>query len=259
MGVAARHQQLGDTNMEWRDYAVEIRKLLGLKGNPVAITYSMRPPSGPAEGKFRVCEAFLDARDGKVIDLTSSSSSCSGGALHLGLCERPKGDADRALKEFLVDGEKLFRSIGTLHRSQHLSSPPPTGLAEHVIFSPMDRAEFSPDVVLFICNAEQACRLVTLDLYDTGIPPKIQMSGSTCHQAVAYPLVTGELNVTLMDYTSRRIKGYKAEDLLVSIPYHRFHGVMRSIEHCTAGRAKMQIPESFRRTAGEGTLRDLED
>jgi uncharacterized protein (DUF169 family) len=245
--------------MEWKDYAGEIRKLLELKGNPVAITYSMKAPSKSVEGEFRVCEAFLDARDGKVIDLTFSSSSCSGGTLHLGLGERPKGEADKALKEFLVNGEKLFCSVGALYRSQYLSAPPPTGLAEHIILSPMDKAEFRPDIVLFICNAEQACRLVTLDQYDTGIPPKIEMSGSTCHQAVTYPLVTGELNVSLMDYTSRRIKGYEPEDLLVSIPYHRFYGVMRSIEHCTAGRAKMEIPESFRRVAGESTLRGLED
>jgi len=193
--------------MEWKDYAVQIRDLLGLKGNPVAITYSMKPPSKSAGGKFRVCEAFIDARDGKVIDLTYSSSACSGGTMYLGLGERPKGEADKALKEFLVNGEKLFCSIGTLYRSQYLSSPPTTGLAEHVILSPMDKAEFRPDIVLFICNASQACRLVTLDHFDTGIPPKIEMSGSTCHQAISYPLSTGELNVSLMDYTSRRIKG----------------------------------------------------
>ena len=85
------------------------------------------------------------------------------------------------------------------------------------------------------------------------------MAGATCHQAIAYPVVTGELNVSLMDYTSRRIRGYKPEDLLVSIPYHRFLGVMRSIDHCTAGRARMEIPESFRRLAGGEALADLED
>ncbi len=85
------------------------------------------------------------------------------------------------------------------------------------------------------------------------------MSGSTCHQAVAYPIVTGELNVSLMDYTSRRIRGYKPEDLLASVPYHRFHGIMRSIEHCTAGRARMEVPESFRRLAGAEALSDLEE
>ena len=177
----------------------------------------------------------------------------------MGLGERPTGEADRALKEFLVNGEKLYCSIATFHRAQALTTPSPLGLADHVILSPMDRAEFRPDVVLFICNADQACRLVTLDGYDTGIPPRTEMSGATCHQAIAYPVVTGELNVSLMDYTSRRIRGYKPEDLLVSIPYHRFLGVMRSIDHCTAGRAKMEIPESFRRLAGGEALADLED
>ncbi len=245
--------------MEWKNYAEQIGKLLGLKGNPVAITYSMKPPSASADGKFRVCNALLLARDGKVIDLTVSTSACTGGTWHLGLGERPKGEGDKALKEFLVDGEKLYCSIATFHRAQVLTAPPPLGLADHVVLSPMDKAEFRPDIVLFICNAVQACRLVTLDGYDTGIPPRIEMSGATCYQALAYPVVTGELNVSLMDYTSRRIRGYKPEDLLVSIPYHRFLGVMRSIEHCTAGRAKMEIPEGFRRLIGPEGLRDLEE
>ncbi len=245
--------------MVWQDYAAEIRDVLELEGNPVAVTYSMKPPSEAAEGKHRVCNALLEARDGNIIDLTAATSACAGGTWHLGLGERPTGEADRALKEFLVDGEKLYCSIATFHRAQALTSPSPLGLADHVILSPMDRAEFCPDIVLFICNADQACRLITLDGYDTGIPPRIEMSGATCHQAIAYPVVTGELNVSLMDYTSRRIRGYKPEDLLVSIPYHRFLGVMRSIDHCTAGRAKMEVPESFRRLAGSEALADLED
>ncbi len=245
--------------MVWQDYADEIRDVLELKGNSVAVTYSMKPPSEAAEGKHRVCDALLEARDGKIIDLTAATSACAGGTWHLGLGERPTGEADRALKEFLVNGEKLYCSIATFHRAQALTTPSPLGLADHVILSPMDRAELRPDMVLFICNADQACRLITLDGYDTGIPPRIEMSGATCHQAIAYPVVSGELNVSLMDYTSRRIRGYKREDLLVSIPYHRFLGAMRSIDHCTAGRAKMEVPESFRRLVGGEALADLED
>jgi len=242
--------------MEWNDYATEVEELLGLKGKPVAVTYSMQPPSASESGTHRVCDAFLLASQGKVIDITQSTSGCPGGTWHLGLGERPTGDADRALKEFLVNGEKLFCSIATFHRAQALTAPPPLGLAEHVVLSPMDKAEFRPDIVLFICNALQACRLVTLDGYDTGIPPRIEMSGSACHQAVAYPVVTGELNVSFLDYTARRMCGYEPEDLIVSIPYHRFLGVMRSIEHCTAGRAEMEVPDSLRGLMDPGTLRE---
>jgi uncharacterized protein (DUF169 family) len=245
--------------MDWKGYADEIGKLLGLKGSPVAVTYSMNPPSSSADGAYRVCDAFLHARDGEVVDLTVSTSGCPGGSFYLGLSEPLKGEEDKAVKEFLVAGEKIFCSVAAFHRMRSLTAPPPCGLADHVVLSPMNKAEFRPDMVLFVCDAHQACRLVTLDSYDTGIPPRTEMAGSTCHQAIAYPIVTGELNVSLMDYTSRKIPGYKPEDLLVSVPYHRFLGIMRSIDHCTAGRAKMEIPESFRSLLSSDTLRDLEE
>lgn len=245
--------------MEWRAYAEELRGLLKLKGYPVAVTYAMDAPSSAIGGRHRVCNALLAARDGAVVDLTAATCSCGGGTSQLGLGPRPTGEDDRALKEFLVDGEKLYCCIAAYHRSHALTPPPPLGLADHVVLAPMNRAELRPDVAVFICDAEQGCRLVTLDTYDTGIPPRPVMSGATCYQAVTYPVVSGELNVSLMDYTSRRIKGFKSSDLIVSIPYHRLHGVMRGVDGCTAGRAKMEVPASFRRSVGDDALAELED
>ncbi|HVO76518.1 MAG TPA: DUF169 domain-containing protein [Candidatus Bathyarchaeia archaeon] len=233
--------------MEWTNYSEELRSLLGLEGSPVAVTFSMEPAEGAAGGKCRVCDAFLKARDGATIDLTAATSSCMGGTWFLGLGAPPTGDADKALKDFLVNGEKLFSSLATICRSRILSTPPPTGIADHVVFAPLGLAKLRPDLVLFVCNAEQASRLVTLDMFDTGVPPRIEMSGATCHQAVGYPVGTGELNVSLMDFTSRRSKGYMASDLIVTIPYHRMPGVMRSIDLCTAGRAKFEMTPGMRR------------
>ena len=85
--------------MEWKDYAEQIKDLLKLDGSPVAITYSMYPPSKKDKGKFRVCNAFLDASHGKIIDLTAETSACGGGTWHLGLGEKFKGEAAKALKE----------------------------------------------------------------------------------------------------------------------------------------------------------------
>jgi uncharacterized protein (DUF169 family) len=244
--------------MEWTKYADELRALLGLEGGPVAVTYSMEPLPGGLKGKHRVCDAFVKVRDGATIVLSASNSACSGGTWYLGLGAPPSGEDDRALKEFLVKGEKLFSTVAAFQRARSLSTPPPTGLADYVIFAPLGTAPLRPDLVLFICNAAQASRLVTLDMFDTGIPPKIEMSGATCHQAVGYPVSTGELNVSLMDYTSRRSKAYKAADLIVSIPYHRLPGIMRSIDGCTAGRAKFEVPARMRRSIDPDALRDLE-
>jgi uncharacterized protein (DUF169 family) len=237
---------------KWQEYSNVIKEVLGLTGSPVALTYSMEALAGADTSKCRICNAFLKARDGKTIDISASNSTCIGGTTHLGLARPTDKDADKALKEFLVHGEKLYSSVAAFYRSQRLTAQPPFGLAEHIILSPLEKAELCPDLVLFICNAEQACRIVTLDGYETGIPPRLEMSGSTCSQVVSYPIVSGELNVSLMDYTSRRMEGYKKDEVFVSVPYHRFVGIMRSIDGCSAGRAKFEVPESFRRFMGDG-------
>lgn len=243
---------------EWQEYSAEITDVLKLEGSPVAVTYAWEGSSSAQGGKHRVCDAFLSARSGKVIDITKETSGCPGGTRYLGFPQQQTEESTRALQDFLVNGEKLYCSIATFYRSTSLIEKPPVGLAPHVIFSPLELAEKQPDLVLFICNAEQGSRLVTLDMYSTGIPPKLQMAGATCSQAVAYPIVTGELNVSLMDYTSRHIKGYTPSDLIVSIPWHRFLGVMRSIPGCTAGRAKMEIPELFRKMLSPEDAAQLE-
>ncbi len=251
---------------EWQEYSAEIKDVLKLEGSPVAVTYAWegpRPanvekPAGVKARKHRVCDAFLCARRGEVVDITKETSGCPGGTRYLGFPQEQTEESVKALQDFLVNGEKLFCSIATFYRSASLIEKPPVGLAPHVILCPLELADKQPDLVLFICNAEQGSRLVTLDMYSTGIPPRIQMAGATCSQAVAYPIVTGELNVSLMDYTSRHIKGYTPSDLIVSIPWHRFLGVMRSIPGCTAGRAKMDIPDSFRKILGPEEARRLE-
>ena len=64
---------------------------------------------------------------------------------------------------------------------------------------------------------------------------------------IAYPLVSGELNVSLLDYSSRRMKKFSADQLCVTIPYHKMPAVMESMDSCTAGTAHLEIPPEFRR------------
>jgi uncharacterized protein (DUF169 family) len=59
---------------------------------------------------------------------------------------------------------------------------------------------------------------------------------------VAYPLVTGEININLMDYTVRkRISRIGDDQLFVTIPYPRMASLMESIEMCGAGTAKTEL------------------
>lgn len=233
--------------MQWQIYSERLKGLLGLEGSPVAVTYSMKPARRAKKGKRMVCRALLDAAGGDIVNLSAETSACPGGAWHLGLAPKPTGDADKFMKRFLVDGEKLFCSIATFNRAMALTTQPPYGLADYVAFSPLEKAEMMPDLVVFLCNPEQACRLVTLATYMDGIPPRVEVAGSACHMAVAYPIVSGEINISLMDYTARRWQKCRPDQMFVSVPYHRMQGLMDSVDVCSAGTAPVEFPDGRRR------------
>ncbi len=241
--------------MVWKEYAERLREVLKMERHPVAVTYSMVPADGGKDGQHWACRALQDAADGAIINLTKANSACHGGTWHLGLGPKPAGEMDKVLKKFLVEGEKLFCSIATFYRAMTLTAQPPLGLADYVVVSPLGKAQFKPDLVIFLCNAEQACRILTLATYETGISPKTELVGSACHMAVTYPLVSGEINVSFLDYTARKMKGYKPDELFVSVPYHRMAGIIESIPLCTAGTAKTEYPPEFKQFV-EGSLGD---
>jgi uncharacterized protein (DUF169 family) len=237
--------------MKWKEYSKELKEVLKIKGNPIAITYSITPAKDFRKGKCRACDALVLARDGEVINLTKESSSCRGAAWHLGLEPRPSGKDLKDVQKFLVEGEKFCSSITVFYRMETLCTPPPLGLAENVIISPLEKSEIRPDLVLFICNAEQACRLLTLATYFDGVPPKLEVIGATCHTSIAYSIASGQINANFIDYTSRKIKGFGKDELIITIPYEKMDNLVKAIPLCSAGTAKVEYPEEFRRSASE--------
>jgi uncharacterized protein (DUF169 family) len=58
--------------------------------------------------KNRACQALIDAREGKTIQLSAENQTCGGGNCYLGFKPLHTGEAERVLKDFLVNGEKLY-------------------------------------------------------------------------------------------------------------------------------------------------------
>lgn len=224
--------------MIWQDFAKTLTETLKLKNHIIAITYTYDDLEGASGEPCRVCNALMQAHHGDTIALTVENSTCGGGTWHLGLGDPPGGEAGKALRNFLVHGEKLACSYATFHRMMALTSPPPKDVADHVVFAPMDSVPLEPDIVIFMVNAEQACRLLTLYTYFTGKAPQTEMMGSGCHMAVAYPLVSGEMNVSFSDWTARPMMKLQPDELIVSVPYHLLPEIIEAIPRCTAGTAK---------------------
>jgi len=238
--------------MQWQAWSQRLTEVLELKRTPVAVTYTDTPPEGASTDKRRVCGALMDASNGTVVDLTAQNSTCGGGSQYLGLRSNTP-EAQRVLREFLIDGEKLLASPAAIHRMTALSKvQPPFGMADHVIFSPLNRAELKPDLAVFICNAFQACRLVHLAYYETGIPMECDPTGALCKSVICYPLVSGRLNISFGDITARKFWKYAEDELFVSAPYEVLRSMIASIDHCSAGTAKTEIPPAMRELMRRG-------
>jgi len=245
--------------MEWQAWGDELTKVLALSKAPVAVSYTDEASASASAGRCRVCGALRQAAQGAVIDLTAENSACPGGSQYLGLSRQPPEHA-RALKEFLIHGEKLFSSPAAIHRAMAMSEvKPPFGLADHVIFSPLPQAELPPDVTVFVCNAWQAARLVNLAYFETGLPMQCDPTGALCRSVITYPLVTGKMNVSFGDITARKAERWPEDELFVSLPYSHLRSAVASLDRCSAGRAKPEIPTAMRQLMAEsgGELPEL--
>jgi len=237
----------GVTTMEWQAWGQRLKEVLELAGSPVAISYTDDPPEQPGTRKCSVCGLLKNVAAGETFVLTAETSRCPGGSQYLGLAAQHPERA-KALRDFLINGEKLFACPASILRAQAMTeAKPPFGAADYIVFSPLEKAVLPPDVTVFLANGWQSARLINLAYYLDGAPMRCDPTGSLCRAAVTYPLVTGRVNVTFGDVTARRMEKFPEDVVFVSLPYLALRNAADSIDRCTAGTAKTEIPEEFRR------------
>ena len=158
--------------MEFKEQSELLKKVLGLKKEPLAITFTNDEISDGQYEKTSICKALKRAVEVNCFVIDEKVSTCTGGSFYCGFKEVPSGAEKRRLQWFLTKGEKLTGTIVSFEREQKLTAQPPTGLADKLVVCPLEKTTIRPDIVLFQCNPEQACRLRTLDTYWDGISPK---------------------------------------------------------------------------------------
>lgn len=231
--------------MSYKKQADVFKKTFELKYAPLAISFTNEEISSGRYEKTSFCKALKLASEGESFVIDKDVSVCPGGSQFCGFSEIHSGQKKRRVQQFLTKGEKLTSSIVTFERMQKLAIPPATDLADRIVISPLDTAEIRPDMILFLCNAEQACRLITLDTYWDGISPKQQIIGALCYSAIVYTIMSGNTNMTMGDWTARSHQGFEPDIVFLSVPYERIHNLIAAIPHCSAGDAEANIPEEF--------------
>ena len=217
--------------------AGKIRKALGIEMEAVGVKYTDESPIAElAEGQYTVCDGILEAAGGKVIMLSKETCSCPGGKSHIGLTER----REVPLK-LLVEGEKLWCDVKTAARSfieSEKIAKPPLGIASKVYLYPVSKDIFVPDLIIFLVNAEQVSRLITLAQFWDGKTPSFEMKGTLCWSTITYPVVSGNFNITAGDISARRMVGWDKNIMFASVPAEKIRGIADAIDKSTAGTAK---------------------
>jgi len=226
---------------EWQEYSLRLKELLNLDYSPVALSCLKEPVLKDAGKKLRICRAILAAGKGAVLQIDKTNNACFGASWHLGFQPIKDPKALDMIKKFVVDGEKLFCSYQALDKLTSQIEEPPDNSQAYFVLAPLEKAQFLPQLVIFVVNAEASCRLLTLLAFKDGMMPKIKITGPTCRMSIIYPLVTGEPNLSFFDFTARKICKVEKDKLLISIPYARILQITESIDKCSAGCAKIEF------------------
>jgi uncharacterized protein (DUF169 family) len=229
--------------MNLKEQSQILKEVLHLKNEPVAVTFTIDQIESDKHDKVPICEALRRTADGESFILDENTSRCPGGTWHGGLTEPPTAQRKRRIQRFLTRGEKLYHSVVAFERSQTINTPPPTGVADKIIFTPLAKAKLRPDVVIFLVNPELGCRLLHLDSYWDGIPPRIEPTGALCHAVISYSVMSGQTNLSLGDWTARKHHGFEENTLFLTVPYERLDNLIKALPYSSAGKARVKFPE----------------
>jgi uncharacterized protein (DUF169 family) len=219
--------------MDTRGWSERLKAALNLDTEPVAIGFLGLPEcgTGAPEAKISVCQALQRASAGETIVLTADTCGCPGGLVNLGLGQST-GVGKERLVDFLINREQVYCSRVSLRRSQE-AVPPPLGVAPCVRFEPLANATFLPDLVVFLGRPGSLHHLIGLANYWEGGSLLTDLAGPACRTSIGYPIVTGNLGLSLLDFGARRLASFPEEMLLLSVPFHRMIGLMHALERRT--------------------------
>jgi uncharacterized protein (DUF169 family) len=209
--------------------SVTMKERLGLEHPPIAVSFSAEPPEGLQEmkGAIRLCQMLDKVRlEGESFYTTSRNHQCDGGATSCGLRER---------NERSKTGEFLFKELGLFGSKRaarrFISSNPrvESGTVNVVSFSPLEKAQFEPDVVVLICNAKQGMRIAEAFAYESGDRATGLTGPPICSSIVAAPFLTGEVVYSLGDNGVRRYTQVRDEDIFVGIPVEHLSEIVENL------------------------------
>jgi uncharacterized protein (DUF169 family) len=226
------------------DYSEKLRNTLELEGSPVAVTITRGRPEyldNPHTGTT-ICRMIQNARRGNTFYASGGNILCGAGEF-LGIGKSWVHRMDNVL----LSSEKFFSSKDAARKMIDRVKLKAPEQGEYILFSPLESAEFVPDVVLIAGVPAQISRMLYLDAFETG-EFNVEICEPLCSGVIAVPISTGKIGVSFMDVACRMLGGYRSDEMVIGIPYDRLVRLVENIDRSSAGTAKLS--PQFRMAAG---------
>lgn len=224
---------------EWQRIAME---KLGLRWQPIAVSLidkdELLPDVPMPAENLRFCQAMMAARRGASILMPPFKHSCPDGTSIFGMTGVPKKLATGeiyVLFHKLVNAEAAARMV-----AERPTLPEKSRRATYV--APLSKTVREPEVVVFTGTPEQMMWLCMSMSYYTGHRFDFHASGynSMCVEAVLYPMMTDEPNITFGCYGCRAASDVGEDMMFMGVPT----ALMPTVVDGLTELAKKAIPDS---------------
>jgi uncharacterized protein (DUF169 family) len=199
---------------------------------PVGINYSFHKPEGieKLDKQLGFCEMVKEAQQrGTPFYITREEENCVGKTF-LGMT----GDAPRRSDGGQLGVKlELFQEGRANLRLRTLVPSFDQGSVNYVVFSPIDKLAFEPDLMVFVVAPRQAEILLRAMTYSTG--EMYESRGTVvgmCASLYIYPYLTGKVNymTTDLSYGMNGRHVFPSGLMIVSIPYQWLPAITQNLK-----------------------------
>jgi len=224
--------------------AREMKDILGLKHEPVAITLIKERSAMPAdypvpETPLRHCATIMRARKGEKLLVPADKQACPVGASAMGLVPVPEKVASGDFHYNMG----MYKDSAAAKKTLEARPAFPMGSVVAVAAAPLGQATLEPDVVVITALPEQVFWLIPASsTYEYGGRVTVEMGAvqASCADSTIMPIVSGKTNISLGCFGCRKTTDIAPEEMLVGIPFKRFDEIMAALRAMGAG----PIPKS---------------
>jgi uncharacterized protein (DUF169 family) len=171
--------------------------------------------------KLALCEMLREAQEGNSFYAGKENHACEAGPYVLGQGE---------VREAFLNGKygaalKIFSGTRSASRLYQHIPVLKSGLVNYLYFSPLEKVNFKPDLIIMVTDVEQTEIILRALSYDTGQAWTSRFTPAMgCAWTYIYPYKTGKLNysITGLGHGMKRRKLYPEGKQVISIPSDLF-------------------------------------